>query len=730
MRAPVVVFAAALFLSAFLLFSVEPLAAKMVLPALGGAPMVWNTCVVFFQLLLFAGYVYAYAATASLTARRHAIVYAVILAAPLVVLPFSTRVSPPPPLEAHPVAWLLDVLVKRIGLPFFALSTSAAVLQHWFSRTAHRSAEDPYFLYAASNAGSLVALVSYPAVVEPILGLHGQSRAWAVGYGAFVVAALLCAAFAWSTFRPARRSGDRTIDSATTTQAIPRSQRAMWVALSFVPSSLMLGVTSYLSTDIAAVPLLWIGPLALYLLTLAYAFGSTSQRAREIADRRLPLLLVPLVLFMVAQTQLPLWLILALHLLAFTASALICHVRLAQSRPPRDSLTEFYFWITLGGLLGGLFNTVVAPILFDDVVEYPLILVIACAFRTGSDSGGRRSWLRPRDAIVVLGIFAVTEAMRWAVHSLNMDLQVLVLTLAIPAVAAFSQSRQPVRFALCLGAMLLAAQLGPDAYGLTVHQERTFFGVYRVTEDDPHHYRSLFHGTTLHGMQSLDPARRREPLTYYHRTGPFGQAFARVPRLSTAPEIAVVGLGVGSLASYASEGQRWTFYELDPAVERLARTRFTYLSDCGDRCRVVLGDARASLAAADRAYGLIVLDAFSSDAIPVHLLTREAIDLYLSRLLPHGVLAFHISNRHLSLAPVLGRLAHSRGLTAVRCRDMVTADVETTGKRASEWLLMAAAAADLTPLTKDPEWTAPRGVESAPLWTDDASSILSVLRVR
>jgi hypothetical protein len=435
---------------------------------------------------------------------------------------------------------------------------------------------------------------------------------------------------------------------------------------------------------------------------------------------------------MVAGALAALWLVVPLHLLTFTTAAVLCHLALASDRPASSSLTEFYFWIALGGVLGGAFNTLLAPIMFSGIVEYPLVLVLVCLFRTGRSSG-RGGAQRPAiDTVVAIAIGALTAGLMLGVRRLGAEPRLTVAALALPAILSFSQSRRPVRFALSLGAMLLAGGWIGNTSEATLYRERTFFGVYRVKIDPSGRYRILSHGTTLHGMQAIDRTRSHEPLAYFHRTGPFGQAFDRL-RLSRAPQIAVVGLGVGSLASYAEPGQRWTFYELDPAVERLARTSgyFTYLRDCGNRCRVVLGDARLALTGAPQnEYGLIVLDAFSSDAIPTHLLTSEALTLYVSRLATGGVLAFHISNRHLALGPVLARLARDHGLAALEQQDLQGAEVSSTGKSPSHWLLMARQRADLGPLLTAARWSPPIVPRSTPRWTDDASSILAVLRLR
>jgi spermidine synthase len=726
-------FSAALFLSAFLLFTAELMVGKMVLPALGGGPMVWNTCLVFFQSALLAGYVYSHGAAKLLGARRHAVVHAALLALPFVVLPFSTGITAAPPSPGNPVGWLLALLLAAFGLPFFVLSTSAVTLQHWFGATEGPSAEDPYFLYAASNLGSLAGLISYPVVVEPMLRLEDQSRIWAGAYAVFVGATYLCAALLWR--RPAEARLEPVAAPWTIAGeaggAVSAGRRVGWVALAFVPSSLMLAVTTYLTTDIAAVPLLWVVPLSLYLITFVVAFGARSEAVTAFADRRLPLVLLPLAMIMTVQMRAPLWLLVPLHLAVFTLAGLLCHGALADDRPTRQHLTGFYFWIALGGMLGGLFNTLVAPLVFSTIAEYPLVLVLACLARGGvrEGAGDRRdlAW----DIGSAVGIGALTFALIAGVAYIEADRRMAFVLVAAPAFLILSQShRRPIGFALGVGAMLVGGALAGDGGGRVVRAERTFFGVYRVRVSADGEYRALLHGTTLHGTQAIDATRRNEPLSYYHRDGPFGQLMAGLPRLASVPDVAVVGLGIGSLASYATPEQRWTFFEIDPAVERLARTPeyFTYLSECGDRCQVVLGDARLSLVRAPPGrFGLIVLDAFSSDAIPIHLLTSEAFTIYRSRLSPGGVLALHISNRHLSLGPVLARMARHHGLSAIEQRDRGTDGSASRGASPSHWVVMAASPAELGALAADPRWTTPAVSDAAPLWTDDSASILSVL---
>jgi spermidine synthase len=728
----VLLFAATLFLSSLLMFALEPIVAKTVLPILGGTPMVWNTCVLFFQILLLGGYAYAHGVTTWLGPRLSGAAYGVVLVLPFATLPFAIGPDVQPPTGSNPIGWLLLVLVKSIGLPFFALAATAPMLQRWFADTDHPSAKDPYFLYAASNLGSLLALVMYPVIVEPALRLRMQNSLWAIGYGVFVLAAGVSVVAGWR--RKVREAGVPAqpvhAGDAAAADSLTWERRATWIALAFIPSSLMLAVTTYFSTDIAPVPLFWIAPLALYLLTFVAAFGTRAAALRSIADRFMPLVVLPLVVLMVARVGLPLALAIPLHLGAFTLAALVCHGRLAALRPDPAHLTEFYFWIAFGGMLGGMFNTLAAPLLFSQIVEYPLVLVLALAARGGRQKEAASSWSL-NDLLVPMGVGALCiGVIVW--HPGRDTNMLFVASLGVPAFVAFTQSKAAMRFAASVATMLVAGSLAANAQGQALHVSRTFFGVYRVTTDQERRHHSLFHGTTLHGMQALDPAHQSEPLTYFNREGPIGQAFAGLPAATTTHDVAVVGLGIGTLASYRTPGQQWTFYEIDPEVERIARAGeyFTYMRSCGDGCRVVLGDARLSLARAPlHGYGVIVLDAFSSDAIPIHLMTAEALGLYLSRLAPGGALAFHISNRHLNLAPVLARTALSHGL-AVRLQRHNTDQRVTPELFSSTWMVMARNAADLGPLAADARWSTPAIPPSTPLWTDDFSNIVSVLNLR
>jgi hypothetical protein len=725
-RALVAVFSATIFLSAFLMFIVEPMIARMVLPLLGGAAAVWTTCLVFFQAVLLCGYAYAHGATTLLGSRRQAAVHIGVVLLPLLFLPVGLGAGTPPPTD-NPAGWLLLTLLTSIGLPFFALSTSAAVLQKWYSVTGDEGASDPYFLYAASNLGSFAALIAYPLLVERTLRLQQQAQLWTAGYALLALLTIACAVSMW------RRGTDAAAATAaaavTPAEPIAWRRRLRWTALAFVPSSLLLAVTSYMSTDVASVPLLWMVPLCVYLGTFVVAFSPGAARARALATRFMPLAVIALALLLIAQMNRPVSLVIPLHLIVFGVIALACHGELADDRPSTARLTEFYFWISLGGMLGGLFNALLAPVIFTGIVEYPLVLVVACLVRRAVPAQPRSSWRADAAWIAMVGAIAVLSV--WVNGQFGSVSRFLILGASIPALLAFGQQRRPLRFAGCVAVLLLSGAFVQSPFGRAVYADRTFFGVYRVRVDERLNYRFMFHGPTLHGMQSTEESRRAASLSYFHVDGPIGQVFAAAPSAAAASEVAVVGLGVGSLASYAGPAQRWTIYEIDPAVEDVARdpSFFTYLQDCGARCEVVIGDARVSLGRArPEQFGVLILDAFSSDAIPVHLLTREALALYLSRLAPNGIIALHISNLHLSLSPVLGRLAQDQGLVALWQREPPTAGSLTDGKFPSEWMVIARNRADLGALVDDPRWTPPAVDAATPLWTDDFSNILSVLR--
>ncbi|MCW1923232.1 fused MFS/spermidine synthase [Luteolibacter arcticus] len=699
-RAPL--FTLTLFLGAALLFLIQLVFARMVLPLLGGAPAVWNTAMVFYQAVLLAGYGYAHWLTSRAGRKWQLGIHALVLVAGLACLPFAVPANAAPPGESNPVPWLIGVLAIAVGLPFFAVSATSPVLQHWFSKTGHPDADDPYFLYAASNAGSLAGLLGYPLLVEPHLTLGNQAWWWMAGYALLALGVMSCG---W-------RSAGGPEPAGVGRERITGRRRLRWVLCALVPSSLMLSVTSYLSSEIAAVPLLWVLPLALFLATFMVVFARRPVIPHRIAKRALPLVLVGVVMVLAIGATTPMSMLAALHLLGFFIAALVCHGELAKDRPGAASLTEFYFWMSLGGVLGGAFNALLAPVIFDRVLEYPLMLVAAAWLGLSS---GKAGW---RD-------------LAWAAVPMVLALALvkpLGLTAAFggAAVACFLLSRHGARFALGLAGVLLVAGFTVEKGSRVLLTERSFFGIHRVEDDG--RLRRLFHGKTIHGLQ--DTARPQVPLSYYHPEGPLGQIFAA----GVAGPVGAVGLGAGALAAYGKPGQVIDFYEIDPAVARIAADPryFSYLSGSPAKVSTILGDARLMLAKApDARYELLVLDAYGSDSVPVHLLTREALQLYLRKLAPGGRIAFQVSNLHLNLRPVVASLAHEAGLVCLAGDDEEVTDEEVAaGRFPSRWMIVARRAGDFGALPQKGNWEAVEGDTASPLWTDDHSSILPLLDFR
>ncbi len=712
-----VLFGSTLFVSALLLFVVQPLVGRLVLPLLGGSAAVWTTCLVFFQAVLLVGYAWSHAMT-RIPARAQSWVHLAVLLIAVVTLPLHLVDELIPSATSSPQSRLLALLSASVGLVFFALATNAPTLQRWFAATGDPRRNDPYFLYSASNAGSLVGLLLYPILLEPYFTVTQHRWAWSVGYVGLVSMVAACAFVRWST-RPVATAPDAVSTPPPTWPTVAR-----WVWLALVPSSLTIGCTAYLSTELAPVPLLWVVPLAIYLVTFIISFtGHVIRPTSDIvgACALMGLLLATMHIAGTATNATGV----GLHLGALFLICALCHGRLADSRPAADHLTGFYLWTSVGGVAGGLFNALLAPALFNTSVEYPLMLLASpVAFVIGARKDTRRWW--PDTTLAVLPFVA---AVGWlAMTAVPHPSVALLLPLGAIAVVLFRQ--RGVRLIACGVLSLMFLQLANTARLEDVLVRRSFYSVLRVVENYEPGYRGLIHGATVHGMQSYDPMRARRAVTYFAADGPIGQAFSSfAPRLRDA-RIGVVGLGVGELAVYARPGQHWTFFEIDALVERVAAQQFTYLRDAAVRPEIVIGDGRRSLASvAQGSLDMLVLDAFSSDAIPVHLLTRQAIDLYRSRLRPDGILAVHISNRFVDLAPLLAGTARASGLCGREQFDTAAAtSTDTTKRRASHWVVLAASCNTLEPLDRNGRWNRLNGDDGSPVWTDDRADLLTVVR--
>jgi len=718
-------FVAATLGASALLFAAQPMVGKMLLPAFGGSPGVWTACLLFFQSALLAGYAYAHLGAARLGPRAQAVLHGALAAAALALLPIRPPAGPPPTSDAGagPTFWLLGALAASAGLPLALLSATSPLLQRWYALAGGGKApRDPFFLYAASCAGNLAALAAYPLVVEPLTTLGRQSRAWAVGFAASSALTLLAAAVA----RPRSGPDGPTGEFPGAPPDAPGG-RLGWTWPAALPALWLPALTAHLTTDLAPMPLLWTIPLGAYLVTYIVAFAGAGRRWTRALAPAFPWLASALALVLAAGFVHLAWA--PLHLATFFVGALICHGRLAESRPDARRLTAFYLAIGLGGVLGGLACAIVAPALFDRMVEYPLALFLAALAAGARPAGVGLRRPSAGDLAIPAAVLGATWLLtRAGLGDSALGAFALALAAGLGVLAIWRAGTRPLRFALTIGAILLAGGLAPDRGGEVVRRSRNFFGALRVLEDREAGTRRLMHGSTLHGQQSLDPALREEPSTYFTRRGPIGGLLGR-PRPGSGARVAVVGLGTGTLACYARPGESWTFYEIDPAVVRAAEdpSCFTYLADArrrGAEVAVVEGDARLRLAdAPDGAAAMIVLDAFSSDAVPVHLLSREAIALYRRKLAPGGLLAFNITNRYLDLEPLMARQAEDAGLACrVRYDLDAPAEARARGWQPSIWAVMADLAADLPA-----GWPAPRPRAGSAPWTDDYSDLASYL---
>lgn len=747
-----ILFSLTLFLSAVLLFLVELMIAKMILPLLGGTPAVWNTCMMFFQAILLMGYGYAHIAGTKATVSRQIIIHLAMLGFACVALPIAVPRQWVPSAEGNPIGEVLLLLLISVGPPFFILSATAPLLQRWFAGTRHPSAGDPYFLYSASNTGSMLALISYPTWVEPYFPLAGQSRSWTIGYLIVLVLTVLCAG-ATRTYpslcQPHGREHDKGAAAACGADdpGLTYRERCRWVLYAFVPSSLMLGVTTFLSTDVAAIPLFWVIPLALYLLSFIIVFARVPAMVHRVTVLLMPVSIAALVFVNFSDIDIPKWAMFIVHLLTFFLVCMACHGEVARTRPASRHLTEFYLWLSVGGMAGGVFNSLIAPAAFNAVFEYPLVLILAALLlpvdRRKRGQGLRNGWyillclgipfvIAPLTYFLTASVFIVSGNLPWLSGLLHITANSLdtIVGYGIPVLLCCGLVflRKRLLFGIGIAALIVTVAVSKEFKRDIVHQERSFFGVLTVTRATDGTFMNLAHGTTLHGKQWLNPYNRSEPLSYYHRKGPVGQVFSEFAGQKKKARIAITGLGTGTLAVYAGTGQEIHFYEIDPAVKRISTNPayFSFLNDCRAGWKVILGDARLTMEKAPpHSYGMIILDAFSSDSIPVHLLTREAVEMYLSKLSRDGVLLVHITNRYVDLAPVLAKLADEHGL-ADRFRDDEQ-DYEI-GKDGSTWVLLARSEQDFGGLAGNPDWKKIERREAVAVWTDDFSNILSVFK--
>jgi len=723
-------YVAAIFVSAALLFAVQPMFTKMVLPRLGGAAAVWSVAMVFFQTALLAGYAYAHALTRFAPGRTSVVIHLVVMIAACFALPLHIASGwgrPPPAGEAF---WLLGLFAVSIGLPFFALAANGPLLQAWFVRTGHPAAKDPYFLYAASNVGSFLALIAYPLAIEPFVRLGEQTFGWTV---AFYILIVLLAVCGWLLLRSSNRlpvAASAGIDAAP-----PRTRdAAIWVALAAVPSGLLIAVTAHISTDVAAVPLLWVAPLALYLLTFVIAF-----QTRPLIPHRLVVFVQPIVVFILVVLFLALPMtstvgLIALHLIVLFVCALLCHGELARRRPAPQHLTAFYMWISAGGMVGGIAAGLIAPHAFNWVAEYPILIVLALLCRPGLARPARGTG----QILLLAGLaVAVVLAYVFKTYDIGFDYRMYLVMIGVLLGLTAKFWRAPLPFAALVAFLLFASAFFNETQ--SVVKVRNFFGVLNVVDTSDGKYRVLWHGTTAQGTQQVRDD-EGNPLTgppemiaeFFEGAGIAQTLDAVHARVGGPIKFAVVGLGTGALACQVRPGDTLTYYEIDPDVVRIATDPklFQYVSECAPQTEIVLGDARLRIAdAPDGSYDLIFVDAFIGAAIPIHLLTREAMALYFRKLKPDGIVAMHISNLNLELASVAAGIAQANGAIA---RVYDGGDVEANPEL-HHWVPKIAAIArrdeDFGALAKSPFWPVRERDPNQRVWTDDYSNIVgSVLR--
>lgn len=718
------VFVATILTGSFLLFLVQPMIARLALPRLGGAPAVWNSAMLVYQALLLGGYGYAHGLS-RLAPRRQAAVHLVVLLAACAFLPIGLA-SRAMPAATEPALWVPYLFAISIGPLFFAVSAQAPLMQRWFATA--RPGGDPYALYAASNLGSFAGLLAFPLLAEPLLRVTEQRWLWSGGYLLLIVLVACCA-----TALP-RGSAPATEQAA---EPAPTRRRVLhWVALGFVPSGMMLATSTFISTDLVAMPLLWVIPLGLYLLSFSIAFAARRAPADVLTTAAPVTILLFGGIMMGGFTETPtLSTVMALLLLFMISVAL--HTRLYRLRPEPARLTGFYLAMSAGGALGGVFAGLVAPILFDWTWEYPILILAAGLLvpQTYLAPGVQRLWQRPGAGRVAVVVVIVAMAVVIALTAAQPGgLRVVRHTTAIFAVVAAAGlltlgARLP--YMLVLGcALLLFGGLRSLSLSLEPGARlRSYFGVYTVSQEPER--RTLTHGTTLHGVQLTgSPARERVPTTYYTPRSGIGLTMRAAPLLfGAAARVGVVGLGTGTLACYATPEQTWRFYEIDPAMAALTRARrFTFVGDCAPRATIVLGDARLSLEREPPAsLDVLALDAFSSDAVPMHLLTREAFATYGRVVARRGILAVHISNRFINLRPVVAAAAREGGWRALVIDHRPAADEEEGSP--SSWVV----------LTRDPwsqallagegdEWRVLRRRPGFAPWTDESATILPLLK--
>jgi hypothetical protein len=730
-----VIYTAAIFLSALLLFSVQPLFTKMVLPRLGGSPAVWSVAMVFFQSLLLAGYVYAHFLMKLRSRVAPIVIHVVLLVVAALTLPLSIASGWGDPPSSGMAFWLLGLFVVSIGLPFFALAANNPMLQAWFVRTGHPDRTDPYFLYASSNIGSFLALLSYPVLIEPIFTLRMQNLIWTSGYVLLIVLIGSCGLLM------AKAPALTDEDMGEVAAAAPPTWLlwGRWVFLAAVPSGLLIAVTSHISTDVAAAPLMWVLPLSLYLLTWVLVFQSKPLIPHRWVLMVQPLAVAGVIYLLAVGGEQNLLMTLGGHLLGFFIIAMASHGELARQRPSPQYLTSFYVALSLGGMIGGLFAGLIAPFTFSWIAEYPILLVLAALCRPRENLSGE--WARVAKLgwpiVIVIAIAIAAPHFLHARSRIWLHDNVIAVAGSVGAASVLlavvlRSSRWTVAALVAIAMVLIRAYPSEEGKVDTV---RSFFGVHKIQETADGRFHVLLHGTTIHGAQMIRNADgslvtdRPVPITYYHDSGGIGQAIAAVREHKGGPlHVAVIGLGAGTLTCQRKDNEEWKFFEIDQTMVDTAMDRkyFTFISSCEPDLKPVMGDARLTFAREpDGTYDMIIVDAYSSDAIPIHLATKEAMAIYQRKLTPHGIVVMHVSNRHLELSSVIVGIADAN--------DMKSWVFSEDSGRDDEYIfptsvvVCARDEADVGGLAASDQWEMTEAEEGQRVWTDDYSNVFGAV---
>jgi hypothetical protein len=738
-RLVLIVYTSAIFVSALLLFSVQPLFTKMVLPRFGGSPAVWSVAMVFFQSLLLGGYAYAHYLMQLRSRVIPAVLHLVLLLTALLTLPLSIAGGWGEPPTSGYAVWLLGLFVVSIGLPFFALAANNPLLQAWFVRTGHPNGPDPYFLYASSNIGSFLALLSYPVLLEPMLTLRTQNLIWTAGYGLLIVLIGACGMLLLRS--PLSAVVDTLADAAGAPAPAPML-RARWIFLAAVPSGLLIAVTAHISADVAAAPLLWVLPLSLYLLTWVLVFQSRPLLPHKWIFLLQPLAIAGVIVLLAIGREQNLLLTLGGHLVCFFVIAMACHGELARTRPAAKYLTGFYVALSFGGMVGGLFAGLIAPFAFSWVAEYPILLALAALCRPpGGDARFPRwsRWYWPFLAVLAVALIAPAysdgELMATFMNWLD-DNRVWVIGAvgALSALLALGLNANRWKIFATVAVALVLIRAYPADEG-RVETVRSFFGVHKILVTPHGQYHVLMHGTTIHGAQKFQNddgtpiSGRPEPITYYHKDGGIGRAITAIRERKSAPlRVAVIGLGSGTLACASEPGETWKFFEIDQSMVDTARDPkyFTYIRNCEPDLQPVMGDARLTFAREpDGIYDLIIIDAYSSDAIPIHLATQEAMKIYKDKLAPQGAVLMHVSNRHLELTSVAVGIAAANGLKSWVYSEDSGRDAEYIF--ATSVVVSARRDADVGELHSSDLWADTEADATQRVWTDDYSNVLGAV---